>query len=454
MGRLVIVSNRVPAGKSADAGGLAVALKGALAGGGLWFGWSGKVASPGADPEATTSRIDGNIRFSVLDLGSEDIEAYYHGFANRALWPLLHYRMDLADYRESDYDGYLRVNRLFARVLARQIRPDDLIWVHDYHLIPLAAALRQEGVRNRIGFFLHIPWPSADVWSAMPRHREILAAFDSYDLVGFQTAHDAENFAGCLTRAGVGGSSLRSRTGAFPISIDTGAYATAAAHSASHPIAARLEASLRGRKLVIGVDRLDYTKGIDRRMASFARYVETTPSARGNVVYLQVTPKSRSEVPEYADIQRRIAEIAGRINGAFSDLDWMPIRYLNRTIRREALAGLYRMAAVGLVTPLRDGMNLVAKEFVAAQDPEDPGVLVLSEFAGAARELDGALLVNPFDGDAMASAIGSAIAMPLDERKARWRPMFEHLLKNDVVRWRETFLQAIEPSQRTRLKAV
>jgi trehalose 6-phosphate synthase len=356
------------------------------------------------------------------------------------------------EFRQHDYEGYRRVNRRFASLLSRQVRSDDLIWVHDYHLIPLAEELRRQGLRNRIGFFLHIPWPSPDVFSAMPRGRELLAAFEAYDLVGFQTDQDAANFADCLARAGRG-EQLKNRIGAFPISIAAKEFAALAAEAAAHPIARKLETSLRGRKLVIGVDRLDYTKGIDRRMESFGHFLEKTPSAKGNVVYLQVTPKTRSEVPEYANLQRRIAEIAGRINGAFSDLDWMPIRYLNRTIRHEALAGLYRMAAVGLVTPLRDGMNLVAKEFIAAQDEEDPGVLVLSCFAGAASELDGALVVNPHDIEETAAAIAQAVAMPLEERRRRWRAMFDHLCSNDVVVWRERFLNEIGPSRTPRLKA-
>jgi trehalose 6-phosphate synthase len=454
MGRLIVVSNRVPLpGKAGDAGGLAVALKGALAAsGGLWFGWSGQTAGAESDLEAVKTRIDGNVVFSVLDLSEQDIREYYFGFANRALWPLLHYRADLMEFRQEYFEGYLRVNRRFAQVLSRQVRTDDLIWIHDYHLIPLAEELRRLGLRNRIGFFLHIPWPAADVWSAMPRGRKLLTAFESCDLVGFQTERDVENFADCLAKAGQG-EQLRGRIGAFPISIAAKEFAAMAAEAAAHPIARKLETSLRGRKLVIGVDRLDYTKGIDRRMESFERFLQTTPSAKGDVVYLQVTPKTRSEVPEYADMQRRIAEIAGRINGAYSDLDWMPIRYLNRTIRHEALAGLYRMAAVGLVTPLRDGMNLVAKEFVAAQDEEDPGVLVLSRFAGAAEEMEGALIVNPHDIEATAAAIARAVAMPLDERKCRWRKMFAHLLDYDVVRWRERFLSEIAPSDRVKLRA-
>jgi trehalose 6-phosphate synthase len=448
MSRLIVISNRVPkAGRAADAGGLAVALKGALTStGGMWFGWSGNVAATEADCENLTRRVDGNVVYAVADLTERDVAEYYLGFANRALWPLLHFRTDLFESRKEDFAGYMRVNRRFAQIVAEQIRPDDIVWIHDYHLIPLAAELRSLGLRNRVGFFLHIPWPSADIWAVLPAHRELLASFDAYDLIGFQTQHDAENFIGCLDRQGMRGD-IRTRVGAYPISIDTEAFAEIAGEASRHPISTRLENGLGERKLIIGVDRLDYTKGIDKRLAAFERFLETSPAAKGGFVYLQVTPKSRSDVPEYAAIQRQIAEIAGRINGAFSDFDMVPLRYLNRTIRREALAGLYRLATVGLVTPLRDGMNLVAKEYVAAQPEADPGVLVLSRFAGAAEELDGALLVNPYDIEGTAEAIRTAVDMPLDERRARWRRMFDRLATHDVVRWRESFLRKLAPQR-------
>ena len=440
MGRLVVVSNRVPAGRSDAAGGLAVALKEALSSGGLWFGWSGSVA---AERSGAELRIDGGLATCLVDLTAADIEAYYHGFANRTLWPLLHGRLDLAAHRDADFAGYMDVNRFLAGEIARHVRPDDTVWVHDYHLIPLGQELRRRGLQNRIGFFLHIPWPGADIFEATPRHREILEAFEAYDVVGFQTANDVANFAACLARGGPG-PALRARAAANPIGIATADFAAMAASAATHPVARRLAESLRGRRLMIGVDRLDYTKGIEERMLGFERYLEATPQARGRVVYLQVTPKSRSEVPEYADLQGRVAAVAGRVNGAVGDLDWTPIRYVNRTIRRETLAGLLRLARVGLVTPLRDGMNLVAKEYVAAQDAADPGVLVLSRFAGAAQELDAALVVNPHDAAAMAAAIGEAFAMPLDERVARWRVMYDHLAANDVTGWREAFLADLE----------
>jgi trehalose 6-phosphate synthase len=456
LGRLIVVSNRVPPpeDKAASAGGLAVALRAALRErGGLWLGWSGETARNDEESQKTRSRVEGNITFSLVDLTKRDLEEYYSGFANRALWPLLHYRLDLVDFDRRDTSGYFRVNAFFARILAPQIEPDDVIWVQDYHLIPLAAELRARGVTNKIGFFLHIPWPPPDVFFAMPWHRRLLEAFTSYDLVGFQIDYDAENFVSCLAREGLGRETSRGtfrsgerefRIGAFPIGIDTEEFAATAVEAEQSPLVKRMAVSLKNRKLIMGVDRLDYSKGIDQRMLAYERYLEQNPKEHGKVVYLQVTPKSRSDVPEYADMQREIAETAGRINGAFSDLDWVPIRYINRTIKRSTLAGLFRIADVGLVTPLRDGMNLIAKEFVAAQDPADPGVLILSRFAGAARELEGAVLVNPYDIESTAGAIAGAIEMSREERVERWRGMFDQLTVNNVHHWCECFLDILE----------
>ena len=461
MSRLIVVSNRVPSphDTAATAGGLAVALQAALEKqGGLWFGWSGQSSG-----EAETDRLDltevGNVTYALVDLTRRDLDEYYSGFANRALWPLFHYRLDLTDFSQRDMDGYFRVNRFFARMLAPLVEPDDVIWVHDYHLIPLAAELRQMGLRNRMGFFLHIPWPPPDVLFALPPHEAIVRGLSSYDLVGFQTEYDAENFASSLIREGIGsrvGSQVFDaygrlfQMGAFPIGMEADAFVKMSADYRSNLLVDRMLRSIEGHSLIIGVDRLDYSKGLPQRMESYAKYIENNPSSHGKVVFLQITPKSRSDVPEYAEMQREIAELAGRFNGALGDLDWTPIRYINRTVRRQALAGLYRIAKVGLVTPLRDGMNLVAKEYVASQDPENPGALVLSRFAGAARELDGALLVNPYDTEACAIAIATAMEMSLEERKERWQPMFDSVLENDVMHWCGSFLAAL---QKTRVMA-
>jgi trehalose 6-phosphate synthase len=460
---LIVVSNRVPLpSKTASAaGGLAVALQAALEDrGGIWLGWSGKTSGT-REPEELEFHDHGKITYAVTDLSRKDVDEYYTGFANRALWPLCHYRLDMTEFARNDMAGYFRVNRFFAKLLALMLRPDDIVWVHDYHFIPLAAELRQMGFRNRIGFFHHIPWPPADILFALPVHETIMRGLASYDVVGFQTDHDVENFAGCLLREKIG-SNLGNghfeayghsfKVGAFPIGIETKAFADAAGDSKRNTIVQRMKANLGDRSLIIGVDRLDYSKGIGERMEAFARHVETNPGSRGKVTFLQITPKSRSEVPEYEKMQREVAELAGRVNGSLGDVDWTPIHYVNRAHNRNTLAGLYRMARVGLVTPMRDGMNLVAKEYVAAQDPRDPGVLVLSRFAGAARELcDGALLVNPYDIESISGAIGRALSMPLEARKERWNVMMERLLDYDVTRWCDDFLEALTKTSTRRV---
>jgi trehalose 6-phosphate synthase len=448
MGRLIVVSNRVPLPEKngAQAGGLAVALKSALeARGGVWLGWSGSISDDGT---LKVSRV-GNIEYALTDLTERDVEEYYRGFANRVLWPICHYRLDLAEYGRREMAGYFRVNRFFADQLLPLINEDDLIWVHDYHLIPLAAELRKRGVKNRIGFFLHIPWPAPDVFYAMPVYEEILLNLAAYDVIGFQTEVDRENFADSVIRQELG-ERLDETTFAmsgrqflakpFPIGIETDAFASIARRASITPLAKRMHESLGGKDLIIGVDRLDYSKGITQRMDAFERFVTRHAEAPRNVTLLQITPKSRSEVPEYEAMQRTLAEQAGRVNGAVGTVDWVPIRYVNRSLSRQGLAGLYRMAKVALVTPLRDGMNLVAKEYVASQSEDDPGVLVLSRFAGAARELSSAVLVNPYDIEGTADAIARAIRMPLEERRERWLDMMGTLRSNDVFHWCATYL--------------
>ena len=453
MSRLVVVSNRVPIPDktgAAPAGGLAVALEAALQErGGLWLGWSGQTSETD-EPGPLRTETLGPITYALTDLTRTDVDEYYFGFANRVLWPICHYRLDLAEYARREMAGYFRVNRFFAERLAPLLQPDDVIWIHDYHLIPLAGELRRMGFKNRIGFFLHIPWPPADILLAMPVHEEIMRSLSQYDLVGFQTDHDLENFLGCLKREGMGQALDEGRIqtedrifrgGVYSIGIETSAFAEFAEKAADNPTVRRTKRSIEDRKLIIGVDRLDYSKGLTQRIDAFERFVVGYPAYHGKVTFLQITPKSRSEVPEYEAMQRALAEQAGRVNGSIGAVDWVPIRYINRSIARPVLAGLYRLARVGLVTPLRDGMNLVAKEYVAAQDPEDPGVLVLSRFAGAARSMKGALLVNPYDVEGIAHALSRALAMPLDERKDRWRVSMDDLLTNDVTRWCDDFLR-------------
>ena len=461
MARLVVVSNRVsvPDVKSASrAGGLEVAVKAAMRGReGVWFGWSGKIARRGEPAETSTSRHD-NVDYVVTSLGAEDYKEYYNGFANRVLWPVLHYRFDQAEFSRRDLSGYQRVNQHFATELNKILRPDDLIWVHDYHLIPLAKELRARGHKNRIGYFLHIPCPPPEVLTALPNHERLIPTLGEYDLVGFQTGDDAFNFSRYLTREcglhsrdfsyAIGDREVR--VDAFPVGIETEQFAEMARRAVKSSFVQDVVGSLNHRAQIIGVDRLDYSKGLNLRLDAYEQFLASYDNWRGKVTYLQITPKSRSEIPEYAEMERMVSEGAGRINGRFGEADWTPIRYVNRAYSRTALAGLYRSSRVGLVTPLRDGMNLVAKEYIAAQDPQDPGVLVLSRFAGAAHECKDALLVNPYDTEAVGAAIARALAMPLEERRERYNAIFEVLKKNDIYHWADRFIETLSrPARRS-----
>jgi trehalose 6-phosphate synthase len=451
-GRLIVVSNRVALPDQTATGGLASAMRAALhERGGLWFGWSGKIARQTA--EQVHRITDGPMEYATIDLSRVDHDDFYDGFANRTLWPLLHYRPDLVDYDRKHLAGYLRVNNLFAEQLMSLIRPSDLVWINDYHLIPLAAMLRERGVRNRIGFFLHTPLPAASLLIALPRHMELLETLASYDLIGLHTPRDLraleEYFlheVGATMRRDArirtpGGRTFRAQV--FPIGIDTAEVAEAASHADEHEEIHDLKQSLEGRALIIGVDRLDYSKGLPERFHAYARLLERSPQLHRKVSFLQIAPPSRGGVPEYRQIRRDLERMAGHINGMYAAPDWVPIRYVNNSFPHSLLSGYYRSARVGLVTPLRDGMNLVAKEYVASQDPEDPGVLVLSRFAGAAQELRDALLVNPADTEEVAEALGVALEMPQHERRLRWRRMMNVLEKQDVTAWRNAFMRQL-----------
>lgn len=454
MARLVIVSNRVAVpDEAARAGGLAVALQEALQqDGGIWFGWSGNIAESEEPPAAPEIIRRGPVTFALLHLNQQDHDEYYTGYANRTLWPVFHYRTDLADFTSEFHSGYARVNALFADKLAPLVAPDDDVWVHDYHLIPLGAELRRRGLRNRMGFFLHTPFPALDILMVLPHHREIVEALCAYDLVGFQTADDLRAFHDYVTVEGGGevlsdgsvrafGRSLRADV--FPIGIDVEGMVAAAQAAPGRPETRRLQRSIGDGAVVVGVDRLDYSKGLVERLQAFGHLLEIRPDYQGRVTLMQIAPPSRSDVPEYMAIRRELETEAGHINGRFADFDWTPIRYINRSYPREVLAAFYRSSQVGLVTPLRDGMNLVAKEYVAAQNPDDPGVLVLSRFAGAARELDTAIQVNPHDMDGMAQAIVQALEMPLEERRERWRAMMAAVRRHSLDNWRTSFLRAL-----------
>ncbi len=458
--RLVVVSNRVPDIKDGrvQAGGLAVALEEALQqDGGLWFGWSGKVGNNHpTEPEITKV---GPITYVTLDLMRKDYNEYYNGFANRVLWPLFHYRLDLTNFQREHFTRYLQVNDMFATRLSQHLKPSDRIWVHDYHLIPLGECLRRRGAKQTMGIFLHTPFPALEVMASLPTHRALMTALCAYDLIGFQTENDRRAFADYVVHEAGGKVSKTGRVevlgrklriGVFPVGITPGHF--------EGPIAAPKEIAW-GRKLkerygdkawLIGVDRLDYSKGISQRLRAFERLLERYPGYRGEVTFFQITPPSRGEVAEYKQLRAHLAAEAGHINGRFADIDWVPINYINKSYSRDRLALFYRASRVGLVTPLRDGMNLVAKEFVAAQNPSDPGVLVLSRFAGAARELNAALIVNPFDTDDVAEAIAQGLEMPLEERRRRREAMMEVIRRNDLVAWRMGYLAALAAAGKRR----
>jgi trehalose 6-phosphate synthase len=455
--RLVIVSNRVPlpSERGPRAGGLAVALADALRPGTLWFGWSGKrTGTPEAEPRL--QRADGTT-YATIDLTEAEYRSFYVNLSNGALWPLLHFRLGLVEFRREDYEAYRAVNRRFAQALAGLLREDDLVWVHDYHLFLLAEELRRLGVRNRVGFFLHTPFVPPALLHALPRAAELLRAMCAFDVVGFHTHTYQRAFLDCVREILPG---TRVHDGAFthdgrrvraivdPIGIDATAFANTAARAERSVETTRLRESLGGRALAIGVDRLDYSKGLVNRFEAFGRLLAKYPEHRRQVSFLQIAARSREESGSYQRLRRELDRIVGDTNGRFSEFDWVPLRYMTSTVRRQLLAGFYRCAHLGVVTPLRDGMNLVAKEYIAAQDPADPGVLILSRFAGAAEELTEALIVNPFDADEIADAMHEALAMPLSERLLRYEALRERVWDTTASKYCSQFLAYLEPEER------
>jgi trehalose 6-phosphate synthase len=447
LSRLVVVSNRVAPIQEGEptAGGLAAGVLDALKQqGGIWFGWSGEV---GTASTGNAERLVGPITLITIDLTRRDYDEFYRGFANGALWPVLHYQIGLSKFEWSEFAGYRRVNELFARALAQIVQPDDLIWAHDYHLLCLAEALRDAGVTQRAGLFLHTPFPAPAVFMTIPAHAELIRAMCAFDLLGFQTEADRTAFSDYVLRHAGGIASgdgvLRAfgrevKTGIFPIGVHVDEVRAKAEAPANRRFATRLRANLLER-LILSVDRLDYSKGLRQRFAAFERFLEDYSQWRGNVTFMQIAPPSRADIQTYREIRRELEGEAGRINGRFAEVDWMPLRYLNRGFLRNVLMPLYAEAQVGLVTPLRDGMNLVAKEYVAAQDPDDPGVLVLSQFAGAANELDAALIVNPYDQTGIAAALDRALAMRPDERRERHAAMLAVMREHSLEQWRDRF---------------
>lgn len=453
MSRLIVISNRVAAatgGNAGSQGGLAVALTSALREcGGLWFGWSGQQTDKFTG-QITFNREEG-VTTATVDLEEQDIEEYYNGYANRTLWPLFHYRIDLAEYERGFAEGYQRANERFAETVMPLIEPSDAIWVQDYHMIPLGADLRHRGCQNRIGFFLHTPWPPRRLLLTLPDATDLVRSMFAYDVIGFHTDEWKLSFvefavADCGATINndilhIAGREIRLVT--CPIGIDRKEFDILANSDTARRVAERMQESANGRAMILGVDRLDYSKGLEERFLGFERFLLEHPEQRKEVFLLQIAPPSRAAVENYQKIRAALEGLSGRINGAHADLDWVPIRYVNQGYSRDELAGVYRAARIALVTPLRDGMNLVAKEFVAAQNADDPGVLILSRFAGASHQLKEALLVNPFSAEELSDAIRTALDMPREERLSRWRAMYDNIQREDVLWWRQRFTEAL-----------
>lgn len=458
-----MVSNRVPTaaalspdgGGTESVGGLVSAVRSSLTQtGGLWLGWSGR-AAPRRTPERAPriAETAGAVELATIDLTPDEADLFYSNFANRTAWPLLHGFIERVQIRSDSYRAYRSVNRRYASALAAVLEPGDTVWVHDYHLFPLARDLRREGWDGKIGFFLHTPFPAADVFSLLPWASEILEAMLACDLIGVHTRRYLLNLADALGSE-IGGEwngrdfshrGESARLGVFPIGIDPRPF-QAAARSSGESLHQTL--GLPAEQLVIiGVDRLDYTKGIPHRLEAFSALLDRHPDMRGRVTFLQISNPSRANVPEYARERAAVERLAARINGLYSDGGWVPVRYLYQYFSQEALAAFYRDSRVNLVTPLRDGMNLIAKEYVASQT-DDPGALVLSRFAGAAEELTDALIVNPFDIESAASALYAALTMPADERRARWERMNKIITERTASRWSDAFTDALTAAPR------
>ncbi|HEY6461338.1 MAG TPA: bifunctional alpha,alpha-trehalose-phosphate synthase (UDP-forming)/trehalose-phosphatase, partial [Polyangiaceae bacterium] len=460
MARLILVSNRLPVtveinggvGVKKSSGGLVAGLRGPHeASGGTWVGWPGDVSKLDDEQRAQLDAQLAEMRCVPVHLTPDQVSRYYDGFSNGVLWPLFHYLLDRIPPTSQEWNDYRDVNERFAEAAARAWQPGDLVWVHDYQLMLVPQMVRQRVPSARIGFFLHIPFPAAEVLRILPWRQQILEGLLGADLVGFHTFTYRSHFSASLLR--ILGLPTRGdhvyfdgrdiRLGAFPLGVDAERLGALSADPAvAHDVEA-IRAEAGGQKMLLGIDRLDYTKGIPRRLLAFERFLERDPAWRGKVRLVQVAVPSRGEVPSYQEFRRTVDELVGRINGAYSTVDWVPIHYVHRSMTEAQVVALYRAADVMLVTPLRDGMNLVAKEFVTCRTDEE-GVLVLSELAGAAEEMGEALQVNPYDVEAMAQAYADALTMNEDERRVRMRALRQRIGSGDVHTWARSFIEELE----------
>jgi trehalose 6-phosphate synthase/phosphatase len=468
-GRLLIVSNRLPvvarvAGGDVvldDAGGgLATGLRPYHDGGdGLWIGWPGDLSRLTPRQRHDLERELRRRAIAPIPLSRDHVDRSYNGFSNRVLWPLFHYLIDRVPAEAAGWDAYSQVNQAFADAVAGEYRSGDTIWVHDYQLMLVPGMLRARLPHARIGFFLHVPFPSSEVYRILPWRRQILTGLLGADLIGFHTFAYLRHFVASLLHVdGVEPDIDRVRVddrevhlGVFPMGVDAARFAALAADPAVDTRVRDIRRDAGDRRIVLGIDRLDYTKGLPRRLLAIERLLERRPDARDRVRFVQVAVPSRGEVDSYQRFKRQVEEDVGRINGACGTTTSSPVHYVHRSVSPTDLVALYRAADAMLVTPLRDGMNLVAKEFVASR-ADDDGVLILSEFAGAAAELDGALTVNPYDIDGVADGIERALSMSAAERQARMRTMRRRVVDHDVHAWAGGFLErlaAIRPEPPT-----
>jgi trehalose 6-phosphate synthase/phosphatase len=465
--RMVVVSNRLPVTlESSDSGCRVIPSAGGLVSAlwpllndceGAWVGWTGTDASPEVELALQQKSLAGNLALKPVFLTPEERAQFYCGFSNEVLWPLFHDLQTCCNFDPGYWDAYLSVNRKFAEAAAAEARPGDLIWVHDYHLMSVASNLRQIGIRERLAYFHHIPFPAPDIFEKLPWRQEILTALLDFDVLGLQTERDRRNFMGCLRRF-VNAAEIRSsgdhwiveepgrRTlvGTFPISISFDEFAEGATAPEVVAKAEAITKDLSGARIVLGVDRLDYTKGIPERLQALRYLLVSHPELHGKLVLVQVVVPSREDIPSYNELKERIQRMVSEINGEFGDPGWVPVHYIHRSLSRPDLLAYYRAADIALVTPLKDGMNLVAKEYCAARVKGD-GVLILSEFAGAAGQLrQGALLVNPYHTRAVAEAIHRAYAMPLKEQRKRMRSMRSRVRRENIFHWRDSFCHCRE----------
>ena len=464
--RLIVVSNRLPytlAKKKGEwtlkpgSGGLVTALLPVLRDrGGVWIGWSGATGKSASldDAFGRVSRGTG-FKLKPIALTAEEVDQYYHGYSNESIWPLFHDLQTTSVFDPVYWRTYVKVNRKFALAVAEETDEDDFVWVHDYQLMDVAHHLREAGRKANLAFYLHIPFPSPDIFMKLPERQAVLSSLLAYDLVGFQTQRDRRNFVQCV-RVLVKNAQVRienqlhvvrvddnlTRVGSFPIGIDANTMAQAAASPEVEEMYQGIKARSGDRQTIFGLDRLDYTKGIPERILAYANMLERFPELRRRLHLFQVVVPSREGIQKYDELRTEIERLVGHVNGRFADIDWVPIRYLFRSLTKTELLAFYRAADIALITPLKDGMNLEAKEFCACNLEED-AVLVLSQFAGAAAQLGrAAMVVNPYDVEQTADALYHSFRMTPSERRYRMRRLRKNVRTQDVFWWVDSFMRA------------